>query len=397
MRLALHAFACAALLAGALPASVTAAPKLAPSPALPTYGTPVAVELRDGPYTFTPATRYTRAGNTITVDFEYHGNMFGPFPPNMGSIPVPLGELAPGNYTLNARLHDMDRPGSAPTVATSNLPVMPPAEWGVYVVPKAPRAHEAIDVVVRSAAYFDPRTMTVTKTGNVVRVDFDYLGNIAADGSIPAGMMTFGSIRLGGLPPGQYRLEAWARPTTGGVSDKFFTREFSTTAEANVVEYYHEVLDHYFVTISPQEIAMLDAGGQGGWKRTGQRFQAWASIYDAPPGAAHVCRFYAAGPNSHFYTGDARECEQLKQLEKGERAIAESQGRKFMGWGYEGIVFYALVPQNGKCPASTKPVYRAYNNRAQQMDSNHRFMVEPVVRGSMAGWADEGVQFCSPA
>jgi hypothetical protein len=107
-----------------------------------------------------------------------------------------------------------------------------------------------------------------------------------------------------------------------------------------------------------------------------------------------VCRFYAAGPNSHFYTGDARECQQLKQEELGGRAIAGS--KPFLGWAYEGIAFYALIPQNAQCPPSTTPVYRAYNMRAALMDSNHRFMADPVVRGSMAGWADEGAQFCSP-
>jgi hypothetical protein len=69
---------------------------------------PVAVELRNSQPTFLPATRYTRRGNTIDVDFEYHGQMFGPYPAEHGRRAVPLGELAPGNYTLNARLFDMD-------------------------------------------------------------------------------------------------------------------------------------------------------------------------------------------------------------------------------------------------------------------------------------------------
>jgi hypothetical protein len=386
----------AAIIAAALPASFLAdsAPSLAPSPVLPLYGQPVSVELHNAQPVFLPATRYTRNGNTIEVDFEYHGSTFGPYPPNFGSMPVPLGELAPGNYTLNARIFDMDRPGSAPTLTTSNLPVVPPREWGVYLVPREPRAYEIVEVLVRSAAYFDPRSMKASVSGNVVRVDFEYLAN--AMGSMPPGMTTFATVRLGGLAPGQYHVEAWARPSTGGASEKYFTRDFATASQAYVVEYYHVALDHYFVTAASDEIALLDAGGQGGWKRTGQRFQAWARGYDAPPNAVPVCRFYASGPNSHFYTGDARECAQLKQLEQGERANAAAQGKRFVGWAYEGIAFHALVPQSGQCPPFTTRVYRAYNMRAQNMDSNHRFMVDPVVRGSMAGWADEGAQFCSP-
>jgi hypothetical protein len=399
MHPSLRRFTQTAIFAAALPATFLAfaAPTLAPSPAVPLYGQPVSVELYNAQPTFLPATRYTRNGNTIEVDFEYHGSLFGPFPPNMGSMPVPLGELAPGNYTLNARLFDMDRPGSGPTMTTSNLPVVPPQEWGAYLVPREPRAYEIVGVLVRSAAYFDPRSMKASVSGNVVRVDFEYLANAPAMGGTPSGMTTFATVRVGGLAPGQYRVEAWARPTTGGTSEKFFTRDFATASQAYVVEYYHEALDHYFIAAAPDEIALLDAGAQGGWKRTGQRFQAWARSYDAPPNAVPVCRFYASGPNSHFYTGDARECAQLKQIELGERAIASAQGKPFLGWAYEGTAFYALVPQNGQCPPSTMPVYRAYNMRAQNMDSNHRFMVDPVVRGSMAGWADEGAQFCSPS
>jgi hypothetical protein len=385
-----------AIIAAVLPATFLAfaAPTLAPSPALPLYGQQVSVELRNAQPTFLPATRYTLNGSTIEVDFEYHGSMYGPFPPNMGSMPVPLGELAPGNYTLNARLFDMDRPGSGPTMTTSNLPVVPPLEWGAYLVPREPRAYEVVGVLIRSATYFDPRSMKASVSGNVVRVDFEYLATLM--GSTPPGMTTFATVRVGGLAPGQYRVEAWARPTTGGTSEKYFTRDFATASQAYVVEYYHEALDHYFIAAAPDEIALLDAGAQGGWKRTGQRFQAWARSYDAPPNAVPVCRFYASGPNSHFYTGDARECAQLKQLEQGERAIASAQGKSFLGWAYEGTAFYALVPQNGRCPPSTMPVYRVYNMRAQYMDSNHRFMPDPVVRDSMAGWADEGAQFCSP-
>jgi hypothetical protein len=388
----------AALFAAALPASMAAlaAPTVAPSPALPLYGQPVAIELRDMPQTFAPATRYRRNGNTIDVDFEYHGDMFGPFPPNIGAMPVPLGELAPGNYTVNARLYDMDRPGSPPTVTTSNLPVVPPQEWGAYLVPQEPRAFEDVEVLVKSAAYFDPATMRATVSGNVIRVDFVYLGNMPATGA-PPGMWTFGSVRVGGLAPGRYRVEVWASPSIGGVSQQYFTRDFVTDSQAYMVEYYNDALDHYFIAASRDEIFVLDSGAQGAWKRTGQRFRGWSRAEDAPPGAVPVCRFYAKGPNSHFFTGDARECEQLKQLEQGERAIAASERRQFQGWAYEGIGFYALLPRAGQCPPSTRPVYRAYNMRGQNMDANHRFTVEPAVRSSMAGWADEGVQFCSPA
>jgi hypothetical protein len=342
-----------------------------------------------------PATRYSRSGNTITIDYDYHGNSFGPFPPSIGSMSVPIGAFAPGEYTVEARLFDTQRPGSGPVFAATKLVVSAPRDWGAYVVPLEPRAFEDLALVIHSAAYFDPRTLRATITGETVRVDFDYLGTTPEPGAAPAGMTRTASIPVGGLAPGAYVLEAWARPSSGGFAAKFFTRDFAVSGVANVVEYYNERLDHYFVAAGPDEVALLDDGGQGGWKRTGQRFGAWLEARDAPLNAHPVCRFYAKGANSHFYTGDARECEYLRDLEKDGRSLAAADGKPFLGWGFEGIAFWALTPQFGQCLAGTAPVYRAYNNRAAQHDSNHRFMSDAKVRGSMAGWIDEGAAFCS--
>jgi serine protease len=118
---------------------------------------------------------------------------------------------------------------------------------------------------------------------------------------------------------------------------------------------------------------------------------------DAPPAAKPVCRFYSRGVNSHFYTGDASECQALQSLEQRQRADATAKGQGFQGWQYEGVVFYALVPTNGQCPGGTTPVYRMYNNRAMQNDTNHRFTADGVMHAAMEGWVDEGVAFCSPS
>ena len=87
----------------------------------------------------------------------------------------------------------------------------------------------------------------------------------------------------------------------------------------------------------------------------------------------------------------------LKSLESSQRADATAKGQSFLGWQFEGTVFYALVPSGGQCPANTAPVYRLYNNRAKQSDSNHRFTADGPMRAAMLGWVDEGVAFCSPS
>jgi uncharacterized protein (DUF1800 family) len=100
-----------------------------------------------------------------------------------------------------------------------------------------------------------------------------------------------------------------------------------------------------------------------------------------------VCRFYGtpgSGPNSHFYTADAAECEAVK---------------KDPGWTFEGIAYYIrpLTPPSA-CDASSTPVYRSYNNGYVRNDSNHRFTVDLTVQQNMPrqGYSAEGPVMCAP-
>ena len=384
-----------AALAASASLAASAEPTIAPTPFLPTYGQAVTVDLVNSAPYFLPAMRYVRQGNNIVIDYELAPSEFGPFPPNLGRMPLNLGELPPGNYSVTARFFDVNRSGGPTSSAWTNLPVLPPQQYGVYTVPQQPHAYDDVGITVRSAAYFDPASMHVTVGSGTIRLDFTYDGSLS--GAPAPGMQTYGTVSAGRLAPGTYHIEAWARPTTGGTPEKYFARDVTVGSTAVVVEFYNEYIDHYFMTGSSDEITLLDNGGQGGWKRTGQSFAAWPDASRAPLQAKPVCRFYAKGPNSHFYTADPSECAQLKQLESAQRAQAEGSGQPFLGWGYEGIAFYALLPENGQCPAGTSPVWRTYNGRAAQNDSNHRFMVDSLVRSTMAGWTEEGVAFCTPA
>ncbi|HUQ28641.1 MAG TPA: DUF1800 family protein [Usitatibacter sp.] len=152
------------------------------------------------------------------------------------------------------------------------------------------------------------------------------------------------------------------------------------------VEWYNAALGHYFFTSGPDEIANVDRGGAGpGWVRTGGEFGTFLRAGDAP-GLSPVCRFYGTpglGPNSHFYTPSATECELVK---------------KDPGWTYEGVAFYIQEAQAGQCPAATTPVYRSYNQGAARNDSNHRYTVDATVfaKSSSFGYAREGVAMCAP-
>lgn len=366
-------------------------------PALPAYGETVRVQLVNGDWQqYLPPTRFMRSGNTIVVDYEFARIDFGPAYAGP-FMPVNLGELVPGNYTLRARLFDVDLASQPPQIIDTGFAVMPPQNYGMYLVPQAPGAWEAANVVLRSAVYFDASTLRASINGNVIRVDFDYDPNAPVGGALPPGYTSFASVPIDALAPGAYRVEGYGRALPDGAPTQYFTLDFGIGAAMPVIEFFQEGLRHYFLAGGPDEVKLLDAGGQGGWKRTGHKFKAWLRQADAPANARPVCRFYAFGPNSHFFTADTFECQYLKDLEQQQRSQAAAAGARFLGWGYEGIGFWALMPQAGQCESGSDPVFRAYNNRAAQSDSNHHFTRDSQLHAAMLEqWVDEGVQLCSP-
>lgn len=158
--------------------------------------------------------------------------------------------------------------------------------------------------------------------------------------------------------------------------------------EALVREFYNDRLGHYFIAAGAGEIASILSGGAGpGWHLTGQSFKAHSRL---PPDAfttiVPVCRFYgvpAGGPNSHFFTASAQECELVKR-----------NG----GWYYEGTGFYAMpVTTDGRCPPGHLQVLRAYNQGYPRNDSNHRFVTSNSAWREMErhGWVLEGAVMCA--
>lgn len=159
---------------------------------------------------------------------------------------------------------------------------------------------------------------------------------------------------------------------------------FFINPPAHVYEYANAPTGRY-VWLDAIEAASVDKGSAGpGWEATGYTFEIPNWLNPQPP-AQPVCRFYSFESNSHFFTGDAGECELLK-AHPGE-------------WVYEKIAFYVnALPAGGACPTGLKPVYRFYNDRAAQHDSTHRFTPDPAVRDELlaSGWKDEGIAFCTP-
>jgi serine protease len=156
----------------------------------------------------------------------------------------------------------------------------------------------------------------------------------------------------------------------------------SEPPRTEIVEYYAASLDHYFMTGLPFEQAVLDAGTPiAGWTRTGRSFPAYA---DVGFGLSTVCRFFGTpgvGFNTHFFTAFDFECDALKPE---------------AAWIFEGNAFY-IAADVWQCPASTRPVFRLYNN-GMAGQPGHRYTTSYPVIDAMQrqGWLLEGLVFCAP-
>lgn len=164
------------------------------------------------------------------------------------------------------------------------------------------------------------------------------------------------------------------------------TYSFAPTVE--VVEFFHQGLDHYFITWGTAEIAALDAGTViKGWSRTGHQFKAFVV---PQANTQDVCRFYIPPElgDSHFFGRGAAECADTKVKFP---ALVEEEP-KYM---------QMVLPVAGVCPAGFLAIYRVFSNR---LDANHRYMIDRALRDLMvaAGWVAEGdgpdlVVMCAPA
>jgi hypothetical protein len=165
---------------------------------------------------------------------------------------------------------------------------------------------------------------------------------------------------------------------------------------AEVDEYYHAGLDHYYITASAAEKQDLDSGVHPGWQRTGESFKAYAAGSRAGGSINPVCQFYspavlfveespAPGAESHFFSAHASECMSVfRNL------------WWFWGWPQDNVFQIDLPDASGACPQGTVAVHRLWNQRA---DANHRYTKNAAIRAQMIadGYLDEGVRMCALA
>jgi Repeat of unknown function (DUF5648) len=182
----------------------------------------------------------------------------------------------------------------------------------------------------------------------------------------------------------------------------------------HLVELHNTGLDHYFYVDknSYEYQAIKDGYAGSNWTETG-KIIGTVTRFDSER-QTPLYRFYGSvfpGPNSHFFTTNQAEYEDLVQLQARTPATQKR-------WNHEPLEFgdtvrFAKYVASADGPSSpTKGcdvfnfttefvrILRLYNDGfARGKDSNHRFVlesdVETIATMTANGWKNEGIAFCA--
>jgi len=266
--------------------------------------------------------------------------------------------------------------------------------------PVHPQATDVIGFnVTLSAVYSGPPQVILSKAtigpgpkatlDIVVTTDAMPFGDYEFDAVTIQGPISRGRGTLGQAAVGEYAVTVIVRRynAMSGMLDEPCSRKVSRffvypdDGLAPVVEYFHPLLNHYFMAQDAAEIAALDTGVHRGWERTGQSLLAYR------PGQTHfqlpaVQRFYglpSGDVDTHFFTIDYAD------------QFALTYGPLSSAWALETDNAFEIgrPDQDGNCPAGQIPVYRLWN---QRVDSNHRYTTDAAIKAQMIerGYVAEG-------
>jgi hypothetical protein len=354
-----------------------------------------AVDTRDFHFLCTPAPTLARTANDFTVNAVVQNG-----PPDwsrncQGVVAFDLGLLPAGRYTFTTNYT-----GAITTSKKLTIDV----EESAKSCSSDPRNSElTVDHATRSAATMTEDLKDPVKRaalGNPIKVVVSpYDGGVNPFSKYPRSVLTYATPRnllpIAQMLKREQGFQRAVRPLLN-IPLVYCAGFYVASTRGTLIEYYNAALNHYFYTASAAEAAIIDNGGAGaGWVRTGEDVPVIIEPgCDTPRETADyevllrpTFRFYGTpgkGPNSHFFTVNRQECFAVTQD---------------AGWQYELSPFWAAPPRDGgACTADTRPLYRLYNNRAAQNDSNHRFTTKQAIVDAMVGqgWVNEGTAMCVP-
>jgi len=305
----------------------------------------------------------------------------------------PLWRPPPSRANRSSLLNSMARFVTVVVVASlSAVSAAQTSSIGLFLGPPVPVASMPYTITINSVADGPPVSVAnVTIAVNGSFVDTTIFLDHGSSFFTPAPFQTV----QGGpsVPSGAYTFRYFTKNKYPGdatyepASDVLGSANAFVTDAQNVVdavEYYNAPRNHYFLTASATDIALLDAGVFQGWTRTGQKFLVYLTDPSmvVPSPLSPVCRYYglpSAGLDTHFFSASPADCA-IVMIMWPTQWVLETPN-----------AFYVYLPNivDGSCPDGTMPVYRLYNNRP---DVNHRYTTSLAIRQQMidAGWIPEG-------
>jgi hypothetical protein len=186
---------------------------------------------------------------------------------------------------------------------------------------------------------------------------------------------------LPGLPPGNYSLRLI--DSAGKTGDQRRLRVTAAQAKQSIDTYTINAA-RFVLAGSIAEAASLF--GDGPVEETGSKFLAWPVGGVSPTTAKPVTRLkYQSGVvTTYFFTLLDRDVATLSSLP---------------GWTNEGPVFKLIAPEAGVCPFATQPIYRSFNQLADDIRPTHRYTPNVAAYTDWIAthrWSGEGVAFCAP-
>ena len=344
-----------------------------------------------------PDSRYVYVACLAQVArFDSQDNsIVGPIPLVAGDAVIALAP-SPDGGVLYALAVTTSGTGRLYTIAAGAMTI----SWSILleqwpralaVNPDGRSVYVALSTIAATGALASINTETAGRRGTLPIPEGPRSIGVSADGRTAYVTTFVGPVHIVDLENGSVSGTLTATP--GYEQIVVATGPLSRIVRRTIVEFYHERLDHYFMTGYANEIDDLDRGVHTGWRRTGETFDALEPGRSRGAGGP-VCRFYgkpSAGLDSHFYSGHRSECDAV--------------GRRFGdAWELEAYrVFDVTLPNlvTGQCPFGTVPVFRLWNGRT---DSNHRYTTSRALWQAMRdqgfipeGYGNEGVAMCAMA
>jgi hypothetical protein len=182
---------------------------------------PVRVTFSDTVHAILSPPLVTIDGSEITLVQTVYETLVAP-PASCNRQSIPLGDLAPGSYTLIWKYQTLQNFTLATFSFAFTLPEASPCVVGVSIQPQSPGVGQPVLILYAASFRGFLETPAVAIEGSQITIDQQaVIADPAFPGHVPCAR---GIVQIGGLQAGNYRVTVRS-PTFGPLSDAFVVRQ----------------------------------------------------------------------------------------------------------------------------------------------------------------------------